>query len=89
MEHIKKVNVPMSLLLLITLKVLLIETSLATTLFGVGLVALFAYQMYLNSKIVKPLDEEVKKQLEMMKNAISGLAMKNNMKAPKEGQKFF
>lgn len=89
MEHIKKVNVPMALLLLITLKVLLLEVTFATTIFGLGLISLYAFASYIESKKQKPLDDDVKRQLEEMRNVISGVAVKNNLKSNPENKRYF
>jgi hypothetical protein len=90
MEYIKKTNVPMLLLCLVSVRMLFSDASFALALFGLALTGLFAYSNYLKTKEVRPLDQEVRDQLNEMRSTISSIAVKNNMKAPlKEGQRYF
>lgn len=84
MEHIKKINVSMVLLVVLSIRMLFSDASLAQSIFALGLVALFAYSKFLNSKKVKPLDEEIKEELNKMKNSISGLAVRSGLKPPSD-----
>lgn len=90
MEYIKKINVPMVLLCLVTIKLLFSNESYAVAAFAIAVAGLFAYLNYLKSKEVAPLDEQVKKDLDAMRNQISNIAVKTNLKPqPGPNQKFF
>jgi len=89
MERLKQINVPMVLLCLITARLLFSSDSYATSAIAVSLVALYGYSQYLNSKKVKPLDESVRHELEVMRNQISNINVKTNLNQPKPTQKFF
>ena len=90
MEYIKKINVPMVLLSLVSVRMLFSDASFALSIFAVALTAMYAYSVYLKTKEVKALDQEVKDQLTEMKNAISNISVKNGFKPQaKENQRFF
>jgi len=90
MEIIKKINVPMALLCLIVTRLLFSSDSYAIAIAAVALTGLFAYSKYLKSKEVAPLDEQVRKEIESMRNQLSNIAVKTNIKPDiKPGQRFF
>ena len=68
METIKKANVPMCILLLVAIRMMMPDASIALSLFGLGCVALFGYQSYLNKKFTKSLDQATKEELETIEN---------------------
>jgi hypothetical protein len=88
MEYIKKINVPMALLCLLSLRLMFTDSALSMALVAVGATCLYAYKQYLDTKIEKPINEEVKKDLEAIKNQMSNIAVKANIK-PLPAQKFF
>lgn len=90
MDTIKKTNVPMCILLLVALRMMLPDASIALSLFGLGAVALFGYQKYLDKKFTKSLDQATKEELETIKNMVSGISVKQGFKPQvKENIKFF
>lgn len=90
MQYIKNINISMVLLSLTVLKLLFSNDSYAIAITGLGLTGLYAYSKYLKSKVVKPLDEEVKQELSAMRNQLSAVSVKTNLRAqPQPGQKFF
>ena len=81
---------PMALLGLITLKMLIPGSDWSVSLFGLGLVALFGYNQFLDSKKSKPLDQTVNERLDSMQNQISNMSVKTGLRPqPKDGQKWF
>ena len=89
MEYVKKLNIPVVLLVLITGRMLFSEASYALAILGLGVAGLYAYKTYLSTKEVKPLDAEVREELAAMKNNISNLSVKNGLKNPNTDQKWF
>ncbi len=91
MEGIKKINVPMSILLLVALRMLFPDASIALSIFGLGTLALYGYSLFLSKKYTKSLDEKVREELNEMKSLVSGMAVKQNVKpnSIKDGQRFF
>lgn len=90
MEKIKKINVLMCLLLAVGIRMLFPDAGFALSLFGIGAMGLYAYQMYLNKRYTKSLDETVREELNNIKSVVSGMAVKNGLKPqPKDNQKFF
>lgn len=91
MEMIKKINVPMALLCLMSLRLLIADSAYAVALGLLGLTGLYAYSLYLKSKQVKTLDKQVQEELESMKAQISNLTVKNNLNKPSinPNQRFF
>ena len=82
MEYIKKTNVPMLLLCLVTVRMMFSDASMALAIFGLATTGLYAYSVFLKSKEVKPLSEEVKQELNDMRS--------NGMKPQvKENQRYF
>lgn len=89
MEILKKYY-PMILLGLVTIRLMFPDAGVSVSLFGLGLVALFGYDKFLQSKVSKPLDQVVMERLDSMQNQISSINVKTGMRpAPKEGQKWF
>jgi hypothetical protein len=89
-EYIKKTNISMLLLVLVSARMLFPDASVALSIFGLGLSGLFAYGQYLKSKQVPDINEEIKKELSSMKSSISGLSVRSGFKSPPpEGQKYF
>ena len=90
MEYIKKINVPMALLCLVTLKLLFTDNSYAVALVALGLTGLFAYANYLKANEVDPVNEELKKDIEAIRSQISSISVKNNVKPlPDPNKRFF
>lgn len=90
MEYIKKTNVPMLLLCLVTIRMMFSDASMALSLFGLAASGLYAYKMYLNSKVTEPLSDSVKQELSEMRSIISNVAVKTGMKPTvKENQRYF
>lgn len=90
MEYIKKTNVPMLLLCLITIRMMFSDASFALSVFGVAAIGLYSYSLYLKSKEVKPLSEDIKKELSEMRGVISNISVKNGFKPQvKENQRYF
>jgi hypothetical protein len=90
MDHIKKINVSLALICLISIRMLFADASFPMAIFGISLTGLYAYSKYLDSKAIKPLDQQVKAELEQMRDTLSGIAVKNNLKPlPKENQRYF
>ncbi len=91
MELIKKINVPMALLCLLSLRLVFTENTYAVALGVLGLAGLYAYTLFLNTKKVVPLDKQVTDELESMRNQISNLTVKANLNrpTPKPGERFF
>jgi hypothetical protein len=90
MEYIKKTNVPMLLLCLVTVRMMFSDASMALAIFGLATTGLYAYSVFLKSKEVKPLSEEVKQELNEMRSIISNVSVKNGMKPQaKENQRYF
>lgn len=90
MEFIKKANVPMVLLVLCTIRSLMPDVSVSLAIICVALSALYAYRLFLDSKITKPLDKVVLDELSEMKSKISNISVKNGIKPQnKENQRYF
>lgn len=90
MEYIKKINVPMALLCLVTLKLLFTDNSYAMAMFSLGLIGLYAYSKYLEANEVEPVNEELKKDIEAIRSQISSISVKNNVKPlPDPNKRFF
>ena len=90
MEYLKKTNISTILLVLLTGRMILSEPSYAVAVFGLGVAGLYAYSQYLKAHEVKPADEELKKEIATLKNAISNVSVKNGLRAPpSEGQRYF
>lgn len=72
MEYLNKNNIPLVLFVLLSVRSLAVfDYSQALALISVS--AVYAYGLYLESKKVAPLDEEVRKELEAMKNTVSNM----------------
>jgi hypothetical protein len=90
MDLIKKINVPMVLLCLLSVATLASGEAYAIALVSLGLTALYGYSMYLKTRQIKSLDEQVKQELEAIKSQMTGIAVKNNIKPmPGPTQRFF
>jgi hypothetical protein len=90
MEYIKKTNVPMLLLCLVAIRMLFSDASIALAIFGLATTGLYAYKMYLNSKVTEPLSDEVKQELSEMRSIISNVSVKAGFKPTvKENQRYF
>lgn len=90
MEYVKKLNIPVVLLVLITGRMLFTDSTYALAILGWAVAGLYAYKTYLTTKEIKPLDAQVREELAAMKNTISGLAVKNGFKTQSpENQKWF
>lgn len=88
-EYVKKINIPMCLLVLLTGRMLFADSAYAIAIFGLGMVGLFAYDKHLASKVTKSLDQKVAEELERMKTVISNVSIKNFKQNPTENQRFF
>jgi hypothetical protein len=90
METIKKTNVPMCILLFVAIRMLFSDASVALSVFGLGAVALFGYQQYLDKKFTKSLDQTTKEEIETIRNMVSNVAVKQGFKPePKANMKYF
>ena len=90
MEYIKKTNVPMLLLCLVTVRMMFSDASMALAIFGLAASGLYAYSLFLKTKEVKPLSEEVKQELNEMRSIISNVSIKSGLKPQvKENQRYF
>lgn len=88
MEYIKKINVPMALLCVLAARLLFTDSAFAMSILGLGVIALYGYNQYLESKKEIPVNDEVKREIESIKNQISNISVKTNVK-PIPTQKFF
>lgn len=90
MEFVKKINFPMLLLGILSLRMLLPDASIAQSLFSLGLIGLFGYDLFLSKKHTKSLDQKVREELDAMKSVVSGMAVKTGIKPQvKENTRFF
>lgn len=90
MQHIKKINVALALICLISIRMLFSDASYPMAIFGLSLTGLYGFSMYLDTKKSKPADQQLKAELEQLRDTISGIAVKNNIKPPiKENQRYF
>lgn len=90
MEKLKNINFPLFLLVLISVRMLFPDASIALSIFGLGLIGLYGYSEYLSRKFTKSLDQKVREELESIKSVVSGLSVKSGMKPQnKDPLKFF
>ena len=90
MEAIKKVNVPMCILLLVSIRMMFTDASFALSIFGIGIAGLYAYDMWMAKKYTKSLDQSTREELDSIKSMVSGMAVKQGVKPEaKASQKYF
>jgi hypothetical protein len=78
-EKLKQVNWVLFVLVVLGLRAVY-SADMAQALVVIAFSAVYSFKTYMNSVASKPLETDVKNQLEEMKTTISGLAMKNAVK---------
>jgi DNA-binding Lrp family transcriptional regulator len=81
MEFIKKINIGVTLFVILALRSLFAYDYSQAIAFAC-VTAVYCYHLHLQSKKVKDLDKEVTEELEKMKAVITGLSMKNAIRNP-------
>lgn len=81
MEHIKKINVPLALFVLLSLRSLF-AYDFAQAIALVCATGLYGYHLYLQNKKVQDLNKDVTEELEKIKSVITSLSVKNTIRNP-------
>ena len=74
----------MSIFSLIGLRCAIYGANIGDALFLISIVGIFAYEKYLDNKKEKPVNDEVKSDLETLKNVVSSLSMKHTKPAAEQ-----
>lgn len=89
MEFIKKTNVPVVLLCLVSIRMLFADASISLSLFGFAIASVYCYSAYLKSRESKPIDKHVKDELAEVKNMMTNFSVKNGIKPSDKNQRYF
>jgi hypothetical protein len=87
MKHLKKVDVLFVVLILLALRSL-IDANIAQAIIFLGFAGFVGFSRWMDNNQKQDLSEEVKKELESMRNIVSGLAVKSAAKS-NDNKRFF
>ena len=86
----EKANVPLILLSAFTIRTVFLDISVSASIFGVTSTGLYAFNMWMDTKRTKSLDQSVKEELEEIKSAVTSLSLKAGVKtSDKPTKRFF
>jgi hypothetical protein len=90
MTYIKKLGIIQWLLILLSLRSL-IEINISQALVTIGIFCVFSYERWLSSKQEPEINDEVKKDIKLLKDQMSGILIKNTTKqnSSTEGRRLF
>jgi hypothetical protein len=87
-KWIAKVDLLMLVLILLALRSLF-ELNIAQSIVFVSFSAFVGYKKWLDNNQKPDIAEEIKQELDKVKNTVSGLAIKSTVKPTPEGKRFF
>ena len=87
-KWISKIDILTSVLIILALRSLF-SMDIAQAIVFVALSAFVGYKKWLDLTVKPDISEEVMKELEKMKNIVSGIAVKNAAKNAVESKRFF
>lgn len=89
LQYIKRRDLVLGLLLCLGIRSMISGDSIALAAIAIVAGAVYSYTIYLESKIQKDINLEVKEELENVKNLVNGLSIKSTIKPAYEEKRFF
>lgn len=84
----KKINILLTLLVLVGVRSLH-DITIGQSLVAIAVISLYAFKMFMDSKKQPDVSEDIRKQIEDIRNVVSSLSVKSVSRAPQEGKRYF